>query len=305
MSLNLRQIEVFRAVITTGSISGAARLLAVSQPAVSRLLSYTETRLGFTLFERIKGRLYATPEARRLFRDVEQVYSSVRRVNETAQELAEQRTGLLHLVSSQSLGHQIMPLAIGRFRTAHADTKVTFRELRFEPLGQAVLAQQAELGVTILPVDHPNLDSEELAKGRLVCICPYDHPLAHGAMLSVADLRAWPLVSYPHGTPFGTMVEQLYARADEPLRVSIEVASPQNACSLVKAGAGVALVDEFSIKSRIPGDFVVRPIADAPTLSATLVYARYQPLSLLAQSFIAELRGVLVEQGFEVLRGRG
>ena len=66
MALNLRQIEVFRAVMITGSISGAAQLLFVSQPAVSRLLSQTETRIGFALFERIKGRLHATPEAKKL-----------------------------------------------------------------------------------------------------------------------------------------------------------------------------------------------------------------------------------------------
>ncbi|CAJ3076526.1 LysR family transcriptional regulator [Burkholderia pseudomallei] len=63
MRLNLRQIEVFRAIMLTGSISGAAKLLHVSQPAVSRLISYAEQRLGLALFERIKGRLYPTPEA--------------------------------------------------------------------------------------------------------------------------------------------------------------------------------------------------------------------------------------------------
>ena len=51
MRLNLRQIEVFRAIMITGSISGAARLLSVSQPAISRLLAYTEDRLALRLFE--------------------------------------------------------------------------------------------------------------------------------------------------------------------------------------------------------------------------------------------------------------
>jgi DNA-binding transcriptional LysR family regulator len=65
--LNLRQIEVFRATMLTGSISSAAKMLHVSSPAVSRLISNTEQRLGLTFFKRIKGRLYPTPEARRLF----------------------------------------------------------------------------------------------------------------------------------------------------------------------------------------------------------------------------------------------
>ena len=93
MRINLRQIEVFRAIMLTSSISGAAKLLHVSQPAVSRLLSYTEQRLGLKLFERIKGRLYPTPEAKRLFTEVNAVYQGVQRVNEVADDLIQQRAG--------------------------------------------------------------------------------------------------------------------------------------------------------------------------------------------------------------------
>lgn len=81
--MNLRQLEVFRAVMLTGSVSDAARLLHVSVPAVSRLLAHTESRLGFALFERIKGRLHPTAEARRrLYQEVDQVYAGVRRISE-------------------------------------------------------------------------------------------------------------------------------------------------------------------------------------------------------------------------------
>ena len=72
--MNLRQIEVFRAIMATGSVSDAARLLHVSVPAVSRVLSHTETQLNFPLFMRIKGRLSPTAEARRLYHEVEDVY---------------------------------------------------------------------------------------------------------------------------------------------------------------------------------------------------------------------------------------
>lgn len=89
MKLNLRQIEVFRAVMITGSIRGASELLFVSQPAVSRLLSHMEQRIGFALFERIRGRLYATLEARKLFHEVEAVYAGVQRVNDMARDLFE------------------------------------------------------------------------------------------------------------------------------------------------------------------------------------------------------------------------
>ena len=97
MSFNLRQIEVFRAVMITGSIRGASQLLFVSQPAVSQLLSHTEARVGFPLFERIRGRLFATPEAKKLFHEVELVYAGVKRVNELARELHDHQEGILNL----------------------------------------------------------------------------------------------------------------------------------------------------------------------------------------------------------------
>ena len=133
---------------------------------------------------------------------------------------------------------------------------------------QLLLENRAELGGVILPVQHPNLLTQAIGQARLVCICPYNHPLAHRSLLSIADLLPYPLISYGGDTPFGTLVEQMYQEAGHTRRVAVEVSSPQNACSLVQAGAGIAIVDEFSVKSRTQGDFVVRPINQAKILAS-------------------------------------
>lgn len=300
MSLNLRQIEVFRAVMTTGSISGAARLLIVSQPAVSRLLSYTESRVGFTLFERVKGRLYPTQEAKKLFREVEQVYLGVQKVNSLAHELAERSEGAVHIVSSQSIGQMLIPQAITRFRGLHPNVKCRFENLNYAQLRESLLSQRADLGVVILPMDHPNLHVTPLCSGRLVCICPYNHPLARRSTLSLNDLVPFPLISYDRETPFGAMVAHMYEEAGLPMRVDIEVGSPQNACALVQTGAGVALVDEFSVRSWPQSQLVVRSVSNACTLVANLVHSRFEPLSGPAQAFASCLRDLMHEQGFPV-----
>ena len=299
MSINLRQIEVFRAVMTTGSIRGASQLLFVSQPAVSRLLSHTESRVGFALFERIKGRLYATPEAKKLFHEIERMYQGVQRVNELAQELAENRQGILNIVSSPSIGQMMIPQAIAAFRDDHPQVKLTFQYLGYAPLKERLLNHQADLGVTILPVEHPNLESTPLSKGQLVCICPYNHPLSRLGTLTLADMRPYPLISYDRATPFGLIMEGMYDAAGEVLRAAIEVGSPQNACSLVQAGAGIALVDEFSVRNWPTHQLIVRQVANAPELQANLVHQRFDPLSKLAQSFVLVLRDLMQKQGFE------
>ena len=63
--LTLRQVEVIRAVMMTGTIQGAAEFLNVSPPGISRLMKHTEDSLGVRLFERKAGLFVPAPEAAR------------------------------------------------------------------------------------------------------------------------------------------------------------------------------------------------------------------------------------------------
>lgn len=296
--INLRQIEVFRAVMSTGTISGASRLLHVSQPAVSRLLAHTEQRIGFALFDRVKGRLMATPEARRLFGGVEDVYRSVQRVNELAHDLALRQGGALQVLASPSIGQRLIPRAIAAFRQLHPSIHITFQFMAYGALLDRVAAHQADLGLLILPVDHPNLQVRQLGEGRMVCLVPYRHPLSHKATLTLADLAPHALIGYDRDSPFGRLLADLHAAADLPLKPALTVGSPQNACALVEAGVGVALVDEFSAYSWPSGEFVVRPLAAAPVFPAHLVHARDDPLSRPAQAFVETFTELLRAEGF-------
>jgi DNA-binding transcriptional LysR family regulator len=301
MPLNTRQIEIFRAIMITGSVSGASRLLHVSQPAVSRALAYTEQRLGFTLFERNKSRLLATLEGKELFREIEQVYRGIQRVNDRARELGERRSGVLHLVSSASLGHELIPTAIARFRHENDQIKITFCGLSLSPLLESLITQRAELGLTIVPFEHPNMAIEPLCEGEVVCVFPLGHPLSKLEKLTAGDLYRYPLVAYPHETPFGTIVESIFDGAGKIMRVAIEVASPQEACSVVAAGGGIALIDTFSFKSRVGRGLDARPLDNSPKLMANLVYSRLEPLSRLARDFCNTLANVAQEQGFRLV----
>ncbi|MGF2531710.1 LysR family transcriptional regulator, partial [Ralstonia pseudosolanacearum] len=93
--MRLRQIEVFRAVMLVGTVSEAARMLAVSQPVVTRVLQHTELQLGFRLFDRTKGRLQPTAEAFELFTEVERLYQEVERVRRVSANLRHKGAGRL------------------------------------------------------------------------------------------------------------------------------------------------------------------------------------------------------------------
>lgn len=295
--MNLRQVEVFRAVMAAGSVSDAARLLHVSVPAVSRVLSHTESRLGFALFERIKGRLHPTAEARQLYQEVEQVYSGIRRIGSLAQELAQRRYGLVSIVSSPSMGQALVPLAIAQFHAQHPDVRVRFHTLNHELLKEQLLARHVDVGISTLPMDHPSLATRPIARSELVCICPAKHPLAGASSVSAQELLAHELIGYPGDTPLAHRIESLFASGGQAPRVGIEVGSPQNACALVHAGAGIALVEEFSLQSWPKAHFHTLRVEGAPEILADLVYLREAPLTPAADAFVRSLEAVLRARG--------
>jgi len=292
MQLNLRQIEVFRAIMLTGSISGAAQLLHVSQPAVSRLISHTETRLGLRLFERIKSRLYPTPEAQRLFTEVESVYRGVQRVNTLAADLIEKRTGSLRIACSPSLAYTLVPLAVSRFGKRFPDVRVHLDTLVAAPLVEAIVTQQVELAVSLVPVDHPNIEVQPLYEDHMVAILHATHPLADRAVLDVADLERERLIGYGADTPLGVVVGRMFRKRGREPRLAAEVRLTHIACAMVQAGVGVALVDELSVIGRVWPDIVVREVTPSAMLKVVIAHSRFQPLSRLAQEFVATFTGL-------------
>lgn len=293
MQLNLRQIEVFRAIMITGSISGAARLLSVSQPAISRLLAYTEDRLKLQLFERVRGRVQPTPEARRLFVEVDQVHRSVLRINDLAEELRERGTGSVRIVASPSIGHTIVPDAIAGLRFRFPELRVEFETLTLLEIIARIASARADLGVSVLPVDEATIESEVIAEGNLMVIMPPDHALAHLRVIRPADMAPYPLIGFGAQTPYGNIVERALAVGAEPIRISTVVRFTPAACAMVRAGAGIAVVDEFVLRGRPWPEIVARPLSSKTRVRAHLLTPRFEPLSRTARAFVEILRGLM------------
>lgn len=289
MRLNLRQIEVFRATMLTGSISGAAKLLDVSQPAVSRLISTTEQRLGLTFFQRIKGRLYPTPEAQRLFQAVDVVYQGVERVNEVAEDLVENRMGHLRIACNPSLGQLLIPHAVKRFYERMPDVRIIVHTLLPSVLLQSVLTQQVELGVSISQEAHPNIQMKSLYENPLVVALPAGHPLAAKKVIHIKDLVEEAFIGYGADTSIGRLVRKLFLDEGVILHAKVEVQQVHVACAFVQSGIGVSIIDTLASKSPIWPDMVVRPLKPQASAPVSVIHGVFSPPSRIAQEFIASL----------------
>jgi len=293
--LNLRQIEVFRAIMMAGSISGAGRSLHVSQPAVSRVLALTESRLGYPLFERAKSRLTPTPEALRLYAEVEQVYGGIQRVNDLATALGEAGAGILRVVCSASYGQRLVPRTMLAMRGRTERSRMDCRSATFDELAGYFLTGRADVGLSMSPPAHPHLHSDRLGVVPIVCIAPRDHALAGNDVVHARDFGTAQWIGYPPDTPLNQALAPFFS-GTQPRAAAIEVHSPVTACAFVQQGLGAALVDQWCITPELAERVVTRPIEPQAQVEVWATYSTLAPLPLLGRRFLEAARRI-VEQG--------
>lgn len=290
MRFKLRQMEVFRAVMLTGSMNGAAKLLFVSQPAVSRLIAHTEQSLGLQLFDRDKGKLTPTQEARRLFDEVGPLFEEALRIDEFARDLAARPEGALTLCSSPSLALNFLPPVLAGYLERYPNVRLNYHTTLLADMAHELLGRKAELAVSVLPIDHPNLIVEPFATGEMVCILPEGHPLTAQADVGLAELAACRMVLYSRNIPFGRLVAAAFQRAGVTWSASVDIVRAELACALVRAGAGVAIVDQFSVGGAGWPGVAVRPLRESIPLALSLVRSRFDTPSRHVQRFMRVLK---------------
>lgn len=285
--MNLRHMEVFRAVMLTGGVSGAAELLHISQPAVSKTLAHAARQVGLTLFERVKGRLVPTPEAQQLYVEIERLWRSVERVRDVSRELSDPQTGTLRLAVSASLAPHLAPQALTLLYERFPQLECGIEVLVSPIMVEALLDHSAHLGVCLMPIEHPNLVTVKSYACGLACAMREDHPLAAKSIVRPADLRGYRVITSPASTPYGQSLRRAYGKDLDELRLDLEVRSSTTACWFAQAGAGIAVVDRAAVAGMPFTGLVVRPFQSRERLEVRIVRNRYRPMTVLQKAFCA------------------
>jgi DNA-binding transcriptional LysR family regulator len=288
--LTLRQIEVVRAVLVTGTIAAAARLLNVSAPGISRLMKYTESSLGVRLFDRRGGRFVPTAQARDIFDQVNAVFQKVQDLHYVVRRLETGTSQELRIASVPSISNVMVPLAIERVRHRHPDLIIDINILKVEEAVDYLLLGKGEVVAISYRFDHPSLTFEPLASGELFCIVPEAHPLAGRESLSAREIARHPLIGIDPTDPYGRIMSNIFRERNLPYDITIRARFGATVCSLVKAGLGIAVIDQFTVaKGAVPGIKLLR--IEEPTRFETYVASKAGvTLSRFAETFVKALR---------------
>lgn len=290
--MNLRQLEVFRAVMLSGGVNTAANLLHVSPPAISKVLAQAAKASGLVLFERVKGRLIPTPEAQQLYEEVDKVWQGVEALRDTSRELAEPTQAALRLVCTASLAPYLVSRTLAQLYARIPRLQCRVRVVAPDVLSQQLLHRESHLGIALGPHDHPNLETVKSYQCGLACVMRGDHPLAAKRMIRPNDLVGERVISSPDSTPFGQTLKRAFGTAGGRMHKDLDCTSSTTACWFAQAGVGVAVVDQASIAGGVLAGLEVRPFQSAEKLEVRIIRNRYRPMSVSERGFVDLFDGV-------------
>jgi DNA-binding transcriptional LysR family regulator len=278
--MRLRHIEVFHAIMQVGTISGAAQVLHISQPAVTKVLQHAELQLGMPLFERVRGKLYPKPEAHRLFAETEKLNRDLQGIRRLAASLKGRAVETVRLVSTPTLAISVLPQAMTAWRRDFAQTRCELATYHTSEIVNALRLGEADLALSLQDPRHPGIVAEPIAHGNLTVMAPAGTwSAAECAQPIGAAGLSGELIGLADNDPLGEIVvAACEAQGVQPVFRTV-VQTYQIARSLVEAGAGTAVVDPFTAASAAADKVQRRQWEPSIPVQLYLLTANHAPLS--------------------------
>jgi DNA-binding transcriptional LysR family regulator len=295
MPPSLRQLEVFRLLMRTRSVTETARLMRVSQPAISQSLRELERELGLDLFIRRGGRIHPTAEGMGLLREVDRVFVQLSALESRAAELGDARAGSLTVASIPTLLGSLVPRAAARLLAERPRLRLRLTAEDTQAVARQVREESVDLGLVYSPVEEPGIAAEPLFGTAIVCLMPAGHPLAARRVVTPALLEQERVLMLTPGTPPGLLLREALERHRIALGRALETNTSFAAVSLVREGVGVALTDPAILLSAAARGLLARPFEPRIEMRLALLFSRQRPVPRVATRFVALLREVLDE----------
>ncbi|MNK27744.1 HTH-type transcriptional activator CmpR [compost metagenome] len=302
-TLNLRQIEAFKAVVEQGTVSQAAIALGVSQPAVSKLLAHLEADTGLSLFDRVRGKLAPSLQGMRLYEEIDRVFSGLRQVEQAVESIRrdEQRTlnvGVLPALSGPFIRRVTM-----QFLKLHPDVRVSIQSRGSLFLADWLATRHIDVALVGSRVDNPYIDREPLFPYPLFCAMPLNHELTRKRVVRPRDLSGLPFVSFGADSQTHELVRQAFDQAGAQLNVVLDTNTAPTACEFVAAGLGVSLIHPLFAEG-LQSRMVLRRFDPELQFHFQLCRVHASRNAALVQDFVDEARAVAAQVSRELLKGQ-
>lgn len=287
--LNLRQIEAFKAVIENGTISRAALILNISQPAMSKLIAHLEFDTGLRLFDRVKGRLAPTDHGMRLYDEVGRIFAGVRQVENAVEAIRREEQGRLAIGVLPALANSFIQRATTGFLKERPSVFCSVQSLTSQWIVDWLIARKLDVGLVSARTANPYVSLEPLMEQPLACIMPPDHPLATKSHIEPQDLDRIPFVAFDSDIYVSHLVTEMFEAYKVAPQIALMANNALTVCEFVAAGLGVSLVHPLMV-SGLERRLVVRRFEPDILYSFQLCRSADSRNARIVEAFVQELR---------------
>jgi DNA-binding transcriptional LysR family regulator len=287
--LDTRQLEAFVAVISIGSMTGAAKALGKSQPVITRLIQDLEEELGFPVLHRNGPRIAPTEQGVAFFVQAELFLSGLRTISERARNIEMAQARPIELASVPALAASVVPLALQDLPKDQFPHHFHLQSTASENVVQAVVARTADVGIASLPLDNPGVDVHWVGEVPCVAVVSANDALAGKDMLRPEDLKGRRLIASANPYRLRMRIDKALAEQSiEPGGV-IDSNATYVSLSLARAGLGVAIVESLTISGLPINDVAILPLAFHIPFYWGVITATGVPLPSTVQRLISSI----------------
>lgn len=297
MKITFRQIDAFRTVVSTGTVTESAQMLGISQPAVSRLISDLESEIGFKLFTRSGRNVKPTLEARLLVDEVRRALSGLERIKEAARAIKQFQHAQLRVITTPTFSSNLAVPLIKKFSKRQPKAMISLEIQPSDDTVEWMVSQNHDFGIAPPSGRNPTIRTRPLMNAEAICILPRDHRLASTDLIRPEDLHGESFVSYLSDALFRFEVDEIFRKAGVERRMQYEARTSDAISRLVAEGLGVSIVGPLEAdQAHALGLATVRFEPDMP-FAAGLIWSGQKTMSAIAEDFLEMVGLEFPEQG--------
>ncbi len=286
--MDIKLLEAFRVVMQNRSMTRAAEVLGLTQPAVSAQIARLETVVGFALFERASGRIRPTAQGQAFHREVMEALGMIDRLERVSETIRTGTAGKVVIASHPSASISVLPELVARVVASHPGASVKMINRTSEEVRSTFEAAAVDIGIAELPIDLAGIEVRKYVV-ECVAIVPKGHPLAARRRITASDFSGLPFISMAHGRLIGHRIRNAVVEAGAEYRTVAEVEYFSSICGIVSAGLGVSVVDCWSAATFRAAGLEVRPFEPRIDYEIGVFYSSERPLTKLARAILEML----------------
>jgi len=257
--MNLKSLQVFVSVLEEGTLVKAAAKMNLSQSAASRLIQILEDEYQTKLFLRDNKRLAATRAGEMFYPEALRILSSVKAIPALFDQINSEAVAPLHIICHPRLINGFILPAIISFIKDAPGVKLKLEVHPRRYLGQRILHDSYDIGVSNLPLPVENFEVHAISKSEIQVLLPKSHPLAKRASLNVDDLREVPYIALDETTLLRQLTDLELAKSGRSIATAHEVSSASVALGIVRSGLGFMLTDRLMLDPQLCEEVVLVP----------------------------------------------